>query len=252
MQYLVTSFSYTGPGCQRYFDTLPLSGCQGIVIEYQGLAPVNYPKEVDVYKIKSGYKGNTGRFLPLYDLFQQKEYDKDDWFIFTDTHDVWFQHEIPNLDQYFAPIIVSAEGKSFGEIDFWKERLPQSMQGWPALNVGTFAMKYEMWLEFLKAVRGSYQAIMDWYKGPHGDLWPKDTELIRKYITATFNAYADTMLFNTFVHNRTYVAAPEVFNCIGFQLELGHMKEKNQKYYTELDELISVVHANGDSKLKLK
>lgn len=251
MKYIVTSYSYTDEGCQKFFDTLPLSGCKAIVFQY-GDSPVKYPENCDVYKIKGGYKGNTARFLPIYDFFQQMPFKDDDWFIFTDTHDVWFQREIPDLNDFWAPIITSPEGKLFKEIDFWQDRLPQTMMEWPALNVGLFAMKKPAWMDFITAVRGCYEEMLNWYKGEHGNQWPKDSPLVRKYITATFNHYADTMIFNSFIHNRKWISAPEVFSCIGFQAELGHIHESKKHWLTETGEIVSVVHANGDVKFKKK
>lgn len=248
MTYIVTSYSFTY-GCQRYFDTLSKLGnsVTPIVVEYQkdNAPDVNYPSNAQVYRVNKPYPGNTGRFIALYDLFEQTtvEYKPEDWIIFTDTHDVIFQN-IPDLSKVKENIIVTPEYKTFEQVEFWNPRVPKGMYDWEVYNVGLFAMRLPLFKQFLRVIRGEWDKIVE-YRNRPGLNFPYDVTIAKESMTQIFNSYADTIYFNQFIRYLKVFSQNSLFGCLSFGIEKKKIKLKNGIYLNEFDVPISIVHANG-------
>lgn len=245
MQYLVTSYSETR-GCDRYFRTAKMSGCTPLVVQYGQTEDVVYPDHSRVYKIASGYPGNTARLISLFDLIRQEEFFPHDWFIFTDTHDVFFQGEVPNLEHYQQDVIVASEGRLFREIDFWDKRAPSDLRDQMAYNVGSFAMRKHAFMDFLLDVRKEWDKMRKWYTSEEAR-FPYSVPVVKDFAGSVFNSYADTFIFNRFIRKQNYIEAPEIISCAAFNLELGKMVKKDGSYYTADNQLIKIVHLNGST-----
>lgn len=251
MQYIITSYSCTNnEGCQRYFDTISRSGVVPLVIQFRknmdSIPDVIYPADARVYKINRLYPGNTGRLLPIYDLLTQEKFNNDDWFIFTDTHDVIFQKKIPDLNTLTnKDIIVTPEDRKFREISFWGERSPRYLHDQDIYNVGLFAMKLRVYKKFLEQVKMAWINMVKWKNHLISDQFPFDVPIVRNQIAATFNSFADTIIFNTFLMEKEFDVQRELFGCLRFSMDKIEMIKIENKFYTKEGKLICVVHANG-------
>lgn len=243
--YIVTSYSYTA-GVERYFKTLPKSGAIPLIIQF-GESSIEYPENAIVKKFDHGYMGNTGRFIPLYDIIKDGDFSNDDWFVFTDTHDVFFQRPIPDLSHVGAHILVAYEGKKFKEVDFWKIRVPSSLLEEDVYNVGSFAMRGKVLLQFLLQIKRSWDQFKEWYFMKDNLVFPYEVEVSKNFIASIFNSYTDTVLFNQFIKNKYYEELPGLFGCVAFNGELGRMKKVKRTWTTSDDKVISIVHENGST-----
>jgi hypothetical protein len=212
---------------------------------------------VTLVKMDKEYAGNTGKHRDLAKVIPtMKDWQPNDWVIFTDVHDVVFQAPIPKLPN--LTLLTSCEGKKFGEIDFWRDRMPAEYHSWTAYNVGTFAIRYELLLQFWKKLDASWMDFYSWYKHGHARLhepggFPFNTNHLEteyKEISATiFNGYFDTIIFNKFIRRKTVKAkaAPWLFGCYAYEQITGGVTMKDSKMYRD-NQLIPITHYNGCSK----
>jgi hypothetical protein len=242
--YLLTSYSYT-KGCEDYFKSAKLTGLPIIVVQY-GESPIEYSPGTEVNLREGKYPGNTGRFLPLLRILSEDRFNDDDWFVFTDTHDITFQCKLPDLNATGANILVASEGKTFGQVDFWRHRLPPTFFDKEMFNVGCFSMKRKQFLQFLTKLKESWDFMRSWYA--QDDVrFPFTVPVVKTFIGSIFNSYTDTMVFNTFVQGKYCVDLPGLFGCAAFHKELGSMEKKGNYFYKDGKKL-SVVHMNGSLK----
>lgn len=228
-----------------------------ICLMYEPQDDVDLPENGRLIPLPKRYAGNTGRLKDVSMILPQLNLDKNAWFFFTDVHDVIFQRPIPELPTS-ADIFVCSEGKKFKEIDFWKERLPKSMQSWEAYNVGTFAMRYEPFVEFLSQLEESWYKFLSWYHKPsngRGEKFPHDMiatkREIKDSVARIYNSYADTFVFNNYLHTTRYRVKEmaELFTCFGYNYELKNIVVKDGLTYTRDGQLVSIIHYNGNTKL---
>lgn len=230
-----------------------------ICIMYEPHEHIDLPLEGQLIKLPKKYPGNTGKYRDYRELLPQLNLDKDAWFISTDVHDVLFQKYLPPFPDD-ADILITSEGKTFGEIDFWKQRFPEYMSSWPAYNVGTFAMRYQPLMDFLNLIEFRWKRFLEWYKAENkinvvaGDGFPFTGVLLEKdlkqYIARVFNSFADTLIFNQFIRMEIYRTKeiPDFFSCWAYNYELGNIVENNGVTYTKNGLVPSIVHYNGSTK----
>ena len=245
--YLISSFSYTS-GVDKYFESLSNITCSPVAFMFEPYTMT--PRGVEVFKLDRKYIGNTGRFVPILDALMANCFDLSRWFIFTDSGDVWFQTELPNLDSVRGDIIVCDEGKKFKQIDFWFDKVPKKLLNKEAYNVGSFAMRGEMFLKFLLFIVGKYHEYVKLIKRP--DIYPFNCPLANMYLSTTdrmFLNLADTVLFNEFIADKEITTHPTLFTCLSFNLKALTTLERDGLYYNKQGELYSIVHANGNAKL---
>ncbi len=271
--YIIGAFDH-GSEANRFFDSLEkILGDTVRPIMLMYLSPdgkydedVRIPKNVTLIKANKRYPGNTGRHKDLREVVLSMNLDKDAWCIFTDIHDVVFQTPLPDLPAD-ADILVCDEGKTFGEIEFWKAIFPQDVWKLRAYNSGVWAMKYPVLMEFWDSLYNDWMKFFDWYK--HETL-PKISPLhsfpfeapildkqIKNDIAKLFNGYQDTLAFIEFiehVRNGKYrlKELSGLFACYAFQYDLDQVVEKERETYLMSGEKVCIVHYNGDSKKHLR
>lgn len=269
--YLLCAFDHVFEA-NRYFWSLRSSfgdTVQPIVITYtlngvEGEAEI--PPGTIYAPMKKEYPGNTGRHRDVHrvlkGLIEQDPdaIDKDAWFIWTDVHDVIFQCPFPEFPTD-ADILVCDEGRTFGEIEFWRGQFPQDTWNWRAYNAGCFAMRYEALMAFWENLETEWQSFFEWYV--NGSL-PKISDVstfpytapslkrkIRMAVAQIFNGYQDTLSFNTFLQKTKYrvKTVPGLFTCYAFDYYDGNVViGEDGKTYTKDGQMVSVVHFNGDTK----
>lgn len=244
--YIVTSYSYT-KGCEKYFETLSITGAIPLVVQF-GTSPIKYPPHSKIYVIDKAYPGNTARFLPLAGILGDKQFKDDDWFVFTDTHDVEFQKKLPDLTNQTHHILVAHEGKLFKEVGFWEVRVPSDLLLSDVYNVGCFAMRGHMFKTFLLKLRKEWETFILWYKGIADYDFPYAIPVARTYLAVLFNSYGDTVIFNRFIRDRLFIELPGLFGCVNFNKEIGAMIQKRSGWITSDGKTISIVHHNGGDK----
>lgn len=248
---------------QKWFDTFPLLGnnVQAIIIQYLNkdseFDPISVPQNVILIKYKKRYPGNTGKHKDFHELISPY-LEEDTRYFVTDMHDVVFQALLPQLNDK-SPYIVS-EGKKFNEVDFWTQLLPKQFHTMEMYNVGTFSLMGKDLKAFWEYVYNQWMEFYDWYKQGtiprigNGDIFPFNIpfhEKIKIDMAVTFNAYADTLLFNQFIYKRDRIEIFTLFGCYAYQVEMGIVEDRHGKLYRD-NKLISIVHYNGDSKKHLK
>jgi hypothetical protein len=201
-----------------------------------------------VVAVDKEYTGNTGRHLDLLELFEIGKLDRpedNEWVIYSDGHDVRMQRPLPDLPD--VEVLVSDEGKTIGENEYWNNLYLEDYFGWQVMNAGLFAMKGRRFLKYLFFVRQMFKDIVAF---GYGDSL---TDEAKKQAIKLFREHSDTLIFNLFLHRErpNYINFP-AFACIAYQEELGliHRKEDGL-WYTKENELISLVHYNGVTKEQL-
>lgn len=224
--YAITSYSYT-PGCDVYFSSLPDS-----------VEPV-------AFKFQE-YPGNTSRFQPLMKLARENQLDPDRYWIWTDTHDVFFQTDVPKLHDE-TPILVSSDGKAFKDVGFWADKTPPILMDAEIYNVGTIAMKGHKFKEFLLFMEQRIIEFKNWRKRVNDPLF--GPEVTGKNLEVFFNNYADTMIYNLWLRQEDLLFKnPRLFTCLAFDLELGNTKLVDGRYVNRAGEPYAIVHLNGDTR----
>jgi hypothetical protein len=216
---------------------------------------VQVPSNTQLVVMDKPYAGNTGKHRDLAKVIPTiKDWRPDDWVIVTDVHDVVFQAPIPELPN--NTILTSCEGKTFGEIDFWRDRLPFDYHNWIAYNVGTFAIKYRLLEMFWGKLETRWMEFFDWYKNGMvhmvQDGFPFDTiqfeKEVKEVAAVTFNSYFDTLIFNEFIRLKLDVKeAPWLFGVYAYEYETRRVTIKDSKMYRD-KQLLPISHYNGDSK----
>lgn len=168
------------------------------------------------------YPGNLRRF----DYFPTTFKD-DDMVMFTDTSDVIFQRELPEIEN---KIYVSGELDYWGEKNWWKDKLEAhnftELDGSEIYCMGTWMMPYKEVKDML--------AFM------------KENE---KRFNSTY--YSDQILFNWWLKDKDYVDDKTLFGTLYSSLYKDKIKKENNQFFTDKGELISIIHANGNSKFYL-
>lgn len=250
---------------QRYFDTMRVMGHDFIPISLM----FGEPKDVTVPEygllIKTGkpYPGNTGRHYEIAKVFptiaKDNNIQRNDWIFFTDVHDTIFQAPLPELPDN-ADILVCSEGKTIGQIEYWRERYPHQMYDWECFNAGSFAMRYHVYLEFLHYVNREWSKFLAWYRGEMTprfagiDSFPFESPMLHKQfreeIAKFFNAYSDTLMYNNFLRSTSYrrFEVPGLFTTYAYNYELGNVYQRDGVTYTKQGQVVSIVHFNGATK----
>jgi hypothetical protein len=218
---------------------------------------VTLPENATLYKLDKKYAGNSGKLNDLYGVFSGLSLGLDEWYIFTDMHDVVFQTDIPSLEGD-ANIFVVSEQKTFGEIDFWKHMLPSEMHGWTAYNCGVFAMREKQFRRYLEISHAEYSRMIDWKKNfsatrlgsefPFSS--PYATEMIKEQMGSLYNGIADTYLFNKCIHDSRAVFDWNDVCCYNFAIEQNVAVVKRKKMYNKKGDLFAIAHYNGNAKEK--
>lgn len=210
-----------------YFDSLPDS-VEPITFEFQE------------------YPGNTSRFQPLMKLARENKLDPDRYWIWTDTHDVFFQTDIPELSQEYL-LLPSSDGKKFRDIPFWADKAPLSLMNSEVFNVGTIAMSGHKFKDFLLFMEKKILEYKYWHRELEDPLFGR--EVTSKNLEVFFNQYADTMIYNLWLQTQyTGWRSPTLFTCLAFDLELGHTRLVDDVYVNRAGEPYSIVHLNGDTR----
>lgn len=249
---IITSYSYT-KGCEQYFKSFSENvKANMIVIAFDEFREEIHPKNnCKIYKYEKGYPGNTGRLLPILRILKRDDFDLSGWFIFTDTHDVVFQTDIPELNTINKSIIACPEDISFGKSDFWKLRVPKNMYNLQVFNVGSFAMRGFQLVKFLEQVQSEWNHVVDEYTSKSDDRFPQDTIIFRDRLGNQFNSFADTIIFNRFIDQNIddVLVHPTLFTCLAHNLESRRThQKKDDMYYNEEHEIFAIVHKNGSTK----
>jgi hypothetical protein len=261
--YFLCAFNHA-KGAKKFFNSMRkhLDGkVRPICLMYEPHGDIKLPKDSILIKYPKLYTGNTGRLKNFHDILPKLKLDKDAWIFFSDVHDVEFQCPLPDLPDD-VDILVSNEQKTFGEIDFWVQWFPKRIHDWQAYNTGSMAMRYEPFIEFLSEINIAWNDFMTWYnmkwEGSDnlkaGSDFPFEAPMIHRMmkgvIGETFNSYADTFVFNTFLRNEKYICydLPGLFTTYAFNYEMGTIKREDGKTYTSDGKLISIVHYNGKTK----
>lgn len=234
-----------------------------IVLMYElngDVKDLRIPDGAIIIRAGKKYTGNTGRHLDLKRAFEKLQVNKEAWFFFTDVHDVVFQTKLPKIPKD-VDILVSTEGRTFGEIDFWKERYPKNVMHLQAYNAGCFAMRYDVLMKFWEELEQEWMKFYTWYKTdstltnvfPFSDINIQDLLAeFKKQSALVFNGYVDTLFFNKFIRKYKFTDVEGLFGCYAFGYELGMIKIVNDLSYTDRDKLISIVHYNGSTKKYIK
>lgn len=262
--YILSSFDHAFEA-RRYFWSMGSAIGEGITpvsIMYEPHVDLpEFPKHGKLIRASKKYPGNTGRHRDMHEVIAaiEKDLDTSQWFFFTDVHDVIFQCPLPELPED-ADILVCYEGKTFGEIEFWRGLIPKNMWEWKAYNCGTMAMRYDVLVKYWNYVDSEWMKFFTWYKDGmlpklNGNTtFPFESPTldykIKFEIAKMYNEYHDTVAYNRFIHDNTYRIreVPGLFTCYAFDYELGNIVERDGKTYTKDGLLISITHYNGSSK----
>jgi hypothetical protein len=191
---------------------------------------VNLKDSVEWYPVNLRvYPGHLYRW----DRIPQSELEEDRWWIFTDTGDVVFQREVPDLSEIKEEIIVASEN-TIHRGSWWEPilkdfpELEKLLIDKTIYNVGCFAMKGKMFKKWLWRIT----------------MWRE------KYPNPPM--YLEQLLFNQFIHEQIkkknvmeheYLFAPLYKN-----LELENVMRVGKEWRTKGNELICIVHGNGSTK----
>lgn len=226
--YLITSYSPT-KGTEIYFATLP-----------KNAESLTFQAET--------FCGNLDRFLPLMQFAKSGKMRMDCWWIWTDTHDVLFQGELPELPEVpkGPEILVAPEGRTFYDIEFWRDKTPSTLMFEQVYNVGCFAMTGRMFKEFLTYL----EARIEEYKDFSSEVYlPVFGETVaQKHLEILLNQFGDTILFNEFIQMHDFSPYPHLFTCLAFDLDMGKTVRKNGQYTDQDGIPYHIVHLNGDTR----
>jgi hypothetical protein len=142
MNYLLTLSSKT-PGQNRFIDSLKNINVEHIAVQFQ---PFNERLDPFTYIHHNfAYPGHIQKYG-----FVPRDLDKDRYIIFTDTDDVIFQADLPELkaDLYLAPENVIHRG-SWWEPYINEHPVFESLLDKPIYNSGCWAMKVKTLYELL-------------------------------------------------------------------------------------------------------
>jgi hypothetical protein len=228
--YLVSIASlYECASLDKYIESL-----ENIAPSIDNFISVEFPQYIsDVYplaryietivvriKNESKYPGNLFRFA-----FFPMGLDKDDFCIFTDTHDVFFQKELPELDK--TKIYVAPEHLKWNESDFWMPILNQygcrELDGFPIYCMGSWAMPISEVNDLLEF-------------------------MIKNSARFNYANFSDQILFNLWLKNKKFEIHPTLFATIFNGYNLGKISIKDKKVLSDKGEEFSIVHFNGNTK----
>ena len=208
---------------ENYLDTVANIGDSAEIIMVSFLP---YPPHADIHIIPVGvsYPGNLRRF----DYFP-KGFRDDDMIVFTDASDVIFQAPIPQLNPNV--IYLANEYEKWGGDNWWTDKLKEydfnDLDGTYIYNMGTWAMSYKNVKSLLTYISENKIRFNNWVA-------------------------SDQVLFNMWLAEgvtRTETISPLTpFACLYNGLKLGKFKKKKGKFYDEFDNLVPIVHANGNNK----
>lgn len=169
------------------------------------------------------YPGNVARFnyLPI-------DVKHEDWVLFTDTSDVIFQKELPDLQKVNCDIYVGNE-RTLHMGSYWDNVCQTDLRFRNLLqktiyNAGMFLMRGDVYIDYLL----------------YFSLASKTVE----------NTFYDQLLFNEYlqkeglkINDDITVLCPLYSN-----IDLGLVKKVDGIWKTDLDEVICCVHGNGSYK----
>jgi len=138
--YLLTVSSHT-PGVDRFLNSLKHIEVEHIAVQFLPSTPIKTYKQYDI-----PYPGHIQKYA-----FVPRDLDKDRYIIFTDTDDVIFQKELPELgefDLYLAPENVIHRG-SWWEPYIYQHPEFEDLLDKPIYCSGTWAMKVKTLYELL-------------------------------------------------------------------------------------------------------
>jgi hypothetical protein len=240
--YLCISCSLT-PGVKRWLKTFKESGVSSqvrlIIFMWQPyfdeeIKEILIDDDYVIYKQDSNYLGNKNARLPLYDLIKNKNLD-DDWFIWTDCHDIIFQDKIPEF--WINPdfkVLICSEFSTHEEIEFyWLKIIIESesdefkhLLNKPIYNSGSFAMLGSQMMDYISELK------IQSYYGRYG-----------------LDYDGDQLIFNKWIQNNMTIC--KVDKTIWLSLCYGLGKNGllcDDKFITAKKTLFPIVHANGQSK----
>lgn len=169
------------------------------------------------------YPGNVERFNYL-----PTEVKADDWVLFTDTTDVIFQKELPDLNAVHCDMYVGNERAihlgSYWDVVVQSNKLYRNLIDQPIYNGGMFIMRGSVYLEYL--IYFGYASKM------------------------VENTFYDQLIFNQFIyHEKPKINDDITVLCPLYNnMDIGLCKRMNGIWKSDLDETISCIHANGSYK----
>lgn len=205
---------------ENYLETLPKikQSAIPIMVTFEPRPPQVKFKTIPVGK---PYPGNLSRFC-----YFPKGFQDDDLIIFTDTADVIFQKEIPQLRDR---IYVSSEQDTWGADNWWQDKLKEfnfhELDGLPIYCMGTWAMSYANVKELLEFIRQNKYRFANWEQ-------------------------SDQILFNWWLKEMIYEERTDLFGTLYANWQQEKIKKTSGNFLTKDGKLISIVHANGGPDLK--
>lgn len=209
-------------GVENYTKTIKNLGdsVEAIMVSFAPTVPMN--PAYRTINVPMAYPGNLSRFRYL--PFDQLEDDR--MLIFTDTSDVIFQTEIPELEQ---KIYVAPENDTFGEHSWFNQMFVRHnftlLKDKPIYNMGTWAMpvfKAKEMVNFVTDGAGMFK----------------------------FEEFGDQPLYNLWLQHQEFEEHPTLMSCLFNNYEKGNVLKTKEGFTNKEGDLYSIVHANGGLNLK--
>jgi len=159
--------------------------------------------------------------------------EKDRWWIFTDTQDVIFQHEIPDLDEFDADVLIQYEGMTHEQNGVWnlciKDRWPQysSLLEKPVYCCGVWAARGNVMYDYATKYIPTYDPNV-WDQIPF-NMWLYENGLTHK----------DCPELSAAMYSNYYTGKLAVS---------GNLKFTREYSWTDSEIVPAIIHGNGCSK----
>lgn len=256
--YLCISCSLT-PGVKRWIKTFKNSGVASqvrlIIFMWEPYFDNDVEEVLDkncdyvIYKQESKYINNRTARLPLLELLKKNKTLLNEWFVWTDCHDVVFQKELPEFwINSNKDAIICSEHLKHGESDYWLPLITGSKEfehlyDKEVYNSGVFAMRgFKIFNYFCELNKPTY---------------PNRYGKSELYIDNQYDG--DQLIFNKWVHNN--ISCCDVNSEIFLALYTGYIdknwvdmstysKFDNGKFISQDGKIFPIVHANGNVNIK--